>query len=103
MVIFYSPDDLCRSDGISLRIDSRLRRLARMTVVTAAITNSMPIACPSENGSWNTATPTTTAVTGSIDPRMAVVVEPMCLIAIISVRLETRVGTRPNMPRFMAD
>lgn len=59
-----------------------------MTRITDAAIKATPATSDILNGSLNTRIPTTTAVTGSITPRMDVSVEPMRCTARMRVRFE---------------
>ena len=66
----------------------------------AVIISIRPEALSRPNFSPKCSTPTSTAVSGSIEPRIDVIVEPISLIARTSVRLDTTVGTRASNRRF---
>lgn len=69
-------------------------------MMTAVIISIRPEALSRPNFSPKCSTPTSTAVSGSIEPRIDVIVEPISLIARTSVRLDTTVGTRASNRRF---
>ena len=63
-----------------------------MTIVTAATISRMPAAPCTVKGSPKTATPMTTAVSGSKAPKTEVSVGPMRLMACTSVMFDTAVA-----------
>ena len=75
------------------------RPVRRTTTLTAATISRIPAAPCAVKGSPKTATPMTTAVSGSKAPKIEVSVGPMRLIACTSVMLERAVAgsARPRM------
>ena len=69
-------------------------------MMTAVTTRISPAAESRSKPSPKWTTPTSTAVRGSIEPRIEVIVEPICLIASTSVRLESTVGSRASNSRL---